>query len=45
MTNLFGLIVDVLCDEFYWLLDDVDVILLTVYTLSNWSRTVIENAG
>ncbi|XP_002972024.2 metal tolerance protein 4 [Selaginella moellendorffii] len=44
VTNLVGLIAAVLADKFYWWLDPVGAIILAVYTIVNWSETVIENA-
>lgn len=45
VTNLVGLVAAVLGDEFYWWIDPAGAIVLAVYTISNWSGTVIENAG
>lgn len=44
VTNVVGLIAAVLGDEFYWWIDPAGAILLAVYTISNWSGTVMENA-
>ncbi|KAL7613538.1 hypothetical protein Lser_V15G06485 [Lactuca serriola] len=44
VTNLVGLVAAVLGDEFYWWIDPAGAIVLAVYTISNWSGTVIENA-
>ncbi|XP_010554891.1 PREDICTED: putative metal tolerance protein C3 [Tarenaya hassleriana] len=44
VTNVLGLVAAVLGDEFYWWIDPSGAILLAVYTISTWSRTVIENA-
>lgn len=45
VTNLVGLIAAVLGDKFYWWIDPVGAIILAVYTIANWSGTVLENAG
>nr|XP_027190080.1 metal tolerance protein 4-like isoform X1 [Cicer arietinum] len=44
VTNIVGLIAAILGDKFYWWIDPVGAILLAIYTISNWSRTVMENA-
>uniref|UniRef100_A0A2C9V7H5 Uncharacterized protein n=1 Tax=Manihot esculenta TaxID=3983 RepID=A0A2C9V7H5_MANES len=44
VTNVIGLIAAVLGDKFYWWIDPVGALLLAVYTISNWSGTVLENA-
>lgn len=45
VTNVVGLGAAVLGDKFYWWIDPVGAIILAVYTISNWSGTVLENAG
>lgn len=35
----------ILGDRFYWWIDPVGAIALAVYTIVNWSGTVLENAG
>ncbi|KAF3779388.1 Metal tolerance protein 4 [Nymphaea thermarum] len=45
VTNIIGLAAAVLGDKFYWWIDPLGAILLAVYTISNWSKTVLENAG
>lgn len=45
VTNVVGLVAAVLGDKYYWWIDPVGAILLAIYTISNWSRTVMENAG
>ena len=45
ITNVVGLVAAVLADKFYWWIDPVGAIVLAVYTITNWSGTVIENAG
>ncbi|OVA20715.1 Cation efflux protein [Macleaya cordata] len=44
VTNIVGLVAAVLGDKFYWWIDPVGAIVLAVYTISNWSGTVMENA-
>ncbi|GMP92043.1 hypothetical protein CsSME_00042443 [Camellia sinensis var. sinensis] len=44
VTNVVGLVAAVLGDEFYWWIDPVGAIALAIYTITNWSGTVIENA-
>ncbi|KAF3442667.1 hypothetical protein FNV43_RR16583 [Rhamnella rubrinervis] len=44
VTNIVGLVAAVLGDKFYWWIDPVGAIILAVYTISNWSGTVLENA-
>uniref|UniRef100_A0A1D1YSI5 Metal tolerance protein 4 n=1 Tax=Anthurium amnicola TaxID=1678845 RepID=A0A1D1YSI5_9ARAE len=44
VTNVVGLAAAVLGDKFYWWIDPVGAIVLAVYTISNWSGTVLENA-
>ncbi|KAJ6694641.1 METAL TOLERANCE PROTEIN 3 [Salix koriyanagi] len=45
VTNVVGLVAAVLGDKYYWWIDPAGAILLAVYTITNWSGTVIENAG
>lgn len=45
ITNAVGLVAAVLGDKFYWWIDPTGAIMLAVYTISNWSGTVLENAG
>lgn len=45
VTNLVGLVAAVLGDIFCWWIDPVGAIILAFYTISNWSGTVLENAG
>lgn len=45
VTNVIGLVAAVLGDKFYWWIDPVGAILLSIYTITNWSGTVMENAG
>lgn len=44
VTNIVGLIAAVLGNKFYWWIDPAGAILLAVYTIINWSGTVVENA-
>uniref|UniRef100_A0ACD5X0J2 Uncharacterized protein n=1 Tax=Avena sativa TaxID=4498 RepID=A0ACD5X0J2_AVESA len=44
VTNVVGLAAAVLGDRFYWWIDPVGAIVLAVYTITNWSGTVWENA-
>ncbi|KAI3794770.1 hypothetical protein L1987_37408 [Smallanthus sonchifolius] len=44
VTNVVGLVAAVLGDEFYWWIDPAGAIVLAVYTITNWSGTVMENA-
>ncbi|KAG5569079.1 hypothetical protein H5410_058845 [Solanum commersonii] len=44
VTNVVGLIAAVLGDKFYWWIDPVGALILAIYTITNWSGAVIENA-
>ncbi|CAL9208725.1 metal tolerance protein 4-like [Musa acuminata AAA Group] len=44
VTNLLGLAAAILGDKFYWWIDPAGAIILAIYTISNWSGTVWENA-
>ncbi|KAH1033579.1 hypothetical protein J1N35_045753 [Gossypium stocksii] len=44
ITNVVGLLAAVLGDKFYWWLDPAGAIALAIYTITNWSGTVMENA-
>ncbi|CAA2987717.1 metal tolerance protein 4-like [Olea europaea var. sylvestris] len=44
VTNVVGLVAAVLGDKFFWWLDPAGALILAVYTISNWSGTVLENA-
>ncbi|CAI9290193.1 unnamed protein product [Lactuca saligna] len=44
VTNVVGLVAAVLGDRFYWWIDPLGAIILALYTIINWSGTVIENA-
>ncbi|AES71631.1 putative cation efflux protein [Medicago truncatula] len=43
ITNSIGLATAVLAIKFYWWLDPLGAILIAVYTISNWAKTVMEN--
>lgn len=45
VTNVVGLVAAILGDKFYWWIDPAGAILLAIYTIANWSGTVLENAG
>ncbi|CAB67634.1 putative protein [Arabidopsis thaliana] len=45
VTNVLGLVAAVLANAFYWWLDPTGAILLAIYTIVNWSGTVMENAA
>ncbi|GLT70651.1 hypothetical protein SLA2020_427150 [Shorea laevis] len=44
VTNVVGLVAAVLGDQFYWWIDPAGAIVLALYTIINWSGTVMENA-
>ncbi|KAK9941365.1 hypothetical protein M0R45_017971 [Rubus argutus] len=44
VTNVVGLVAAVLADKYYWWIDPAGAIILAVYTIVNWSKTVMENA-
>ncbi|KAL1193444.1 putative metal tolerance protein C3 [Cardamine amara subsp. amara] len=44
VTNVLGLVAAVLGNAFYWWIDPFGAILLAIYTIVNWSGTVMENA-
>ncbi|CAH9068240.1 unnamed protein product [Cuscuta epithymum] len=44
VTNVVGLVAAILGDRFYWWIDPAGAIALAVYTITNWSATVLENA-
>lgn len=45
ITNVVGLVAAVLGDKFYWWIDPAGAIVLAIYTITNWSGTVLENAA
>ncbi|KAL6195073.1 hypothetical protein ACLB2K_030694 [Fragaria x ananassa] len=44
VTNVVGLVSAVLADKYYWWIDPTGAIILALYTIINWSKTVMENA-
>lgn len=44
ITNVVGLVAAVLGDRFLWWIDPAGAVLLAVYTIANWSGTVLEQA-
>ncbi|KAE8677200.1 Metal tolerance protein 4 [Hibiscus syriacus] len=44
VTNVVGLLAAVLGDKYYWWLDPAGAVILAIYTITNWSGTVMENA-
>ncbi|KAG5517670.1 hypothetical protein RHGRI_038156 [Rhododendron griersonianum] len=44
ITNIVGLVAAILGDKVRWWIDPVGAIVLAIYTISNWSGTVFENA-
>ncbi|KAM5582360.1 metal tolerance protein 4-like [Rosa sericea] len=44
VTNVVGLVAAVLADKYYWWIDPTGAIILALYTIINWSKTVMENA-
>ncbi|KAK2983410.1 hypothetical protein RJ640_002405 [Escallonia rubra] len=44
ITNVVGLVAAILGDKFLWWIDPVGAIVLAIYTITNWSGTVYENA-
>lgn len=45
VTNVVGLAAAVLGDMFFWWIDPAGAIVLALYTITNWSITVFENAA
>ncbi|KAK7348908.1 hypothetical protein VNO80_23672 [Phaseolus coccineus] len=43
ITNSIGLATAVLAIKFYWWIDPLGAILIALYTISNWAKTVMEN--
>eukprot|EP00262_Sarcandra_glabra_P019930 TRINITY_DN7751_c2_g1_i1.p1 TRINITY_DN7751_c2_g1~~TRINITY_DN7751_c2_g1_i1.p1 ORF type:complete len:400 (+),score=41.08 TRINITY_DN7751_c2_g1_i1:101-1300(+) len=43
VTNSVGLVTAVLAVRFYWWIDPTGAILIALYTMSTWAKTVIEN--
>ncbi|XP_057781056.1 metal tolerance protein 4-like [Salvia miltiorrhiza] len=44
VTNVVGLVAAVLGDMFVWWIDPAGALVLAIYTITNWSGTVLENA-
>ncbi|KAL7143934.1 hypothetical protein ABFS83_08G224900 [Erythranthe nasuta] len=44
VTNVVGLVAAALADRFCWWFDSAGAIILALYTITNWSGTVLENA-
>ncbi|GMH20095.1 hypothetical protein Nepgr_021936 [Nepenthes gracilis] len=44
VTNVVGLVAAVLGDKYYWWIDPVGAVILALYTITNWTGTVLENA-
>ncbi|KAB1216874.1 Metal tolerance protein 10 [Morella rubra] len=43
ITNSIGLATAVLAIRFYWWLDPTGAIIIAIYTVGNWAKTVLEN--
>ncbi|XP_010260636.1 PREDICTED: metal tolerance protein 10-like [Nelumbo nucifera] len=43
VTNAVGLVTAVLAVRYYWWIDPTGAILIALYTMSTWSRTILEN--
>ncbi|WOL02846.1 metal tolerance protein 7 isoform X1 [Canna indica] len=43
ITNSIGLVTSLLAVRFYWWMDPVGAILIALYTISTWAKTVLEN--
>lgn len=43
VTNSIGLVTAVLAVRFYWWIDSTGAIIIALYTISTWAKTVIEN--
>jgi cation diffusion facilitator family transporter len=43
ITNSVGLVTAVLAIKFYWWIDPTGAIIIALYTIGNWARTVMEN--
>ncbi|KAF3792467.1 Cation-efflux pump [Nymphaea thermarum] len=43
VTNSIGLVAAILAARFYWWIDPTGAILIALYTISTWARTVLEN--
>ncbi|GKV29467.1 hypothetical protein SLEP1_g38393 [Rubroshorea leprosula] len=45
ITNSIGLATAVLAIQFYWWIDPLGAILIALYTIGNWAKTVLENVS
>uniref|UniRef100_A0ACD5VE96 Uncharacterized protein n=1 Tax=Avena sativa TaxID=4498 RepID=A0ACD5VE96_AVESA len=45
ITNSVGLVFALLAVRFHWWMDPVGAILIALYTITTWARTVLENVG
>ncbi|BAT93143.1 Metal tolerance protein [Vigna angularis] len=45
ITNSVGLAAAVLAVKFYWWIDPTGAIIIALYTINTWAKTVIENVG
>ncbi|CAL9118486.1 Metal tolerance protein [Musa troglodytarum] len=43
ITNSIGLVTSLLAVRYYWWMDPVGAILIALYTISTWAKTVLEN--
>ncbi|KAL7130576.1 hypothetical protein ABFS83_13G143200 [Erythranthe nasuta] len=43
ITNSIGLVTAVLAVRFYWWIDPAGAIIIAIYTINTWAKTVIEN--
>ncbi|KAG9141059.1 hypothetical protein Leryth_012634 [Lithospermum erythrorhizon] len=43
ITNSIGLVTATLAIKFYWFIDPIAAIIIALYTIGTWTRTVIEN--
>lgn len=44
LTNVVGLAAALMANWLYWWIDPAGAIVLAIYTITNWSQTVLENA-
>jgi divalent metal cation (Fe/Co/Zn/Cd) transporter len=45
LTNSVGLAAALLSNQYYWWIDKVGAMVLALYTITNWGKSVIENAA
>lgn len=45
ITNSIGLVTAVLAIRFYWWIDPTGAIIIAIYTINTWAKTVLENVG